>query len=598
MKHSYYEIKVWFLPVLCVGIAFLHGLFLYSASSSMDDVYITYWVAKTLSNFGTIINYNGEVLEQSSSLLHVIILAVLHRLSGISLPNLGIYFSALMGGLTMLAAWRLACFLKVRSAWFVVLFCAWFPYLVYWSFTGLETTLVAFITVLLVYSTIRLLTEPVSLFVFLSAVLLSCAYIVTRPEAVFVMLAFLIGIAFYLIGHNILLKKRNQLTYGKTYYAKIAILIGINLAFFTLLSLWRYNHFGYMFPQPVYAKASGIHLERSIQGIEYLLEHFWIPSLVILMVLAVFTLYRILSSQTNERKRVAFVTIISFIVATFAFIVTSGGDWMMGGRFLVPILPLLVILGIYSITKLPKQMSRIVLIFLVLIATFDTLKFFKSNWTIIPLPLAKSVYSQVLHDFELSEKEVPWFERATREHLRDLPVITMLDTVIERLLATHQQTPLTIFSGQMGITPFYIAQKYFGKVRFLDRFALTTTDFTLCPVTRHLYRGKYGIQLSLWYFLQLKFDEIQNKCLLQRPAIIYNLFKHRKGSNFEFLEKNGYKIVYVQFGKIATGVWLGQKKKNSDQYIAVRNDLVPLIGELNPSSYKWPTVRRSGKWSW
>jgi hypothetical protein len=138
MKHSYYEIKVWFLPVLCVGIAFLHGLFLYSASSSMDDVYITYWVAKTLSNFGTIINYNGEVLEQSSSLLHVIILAVLHRLSGISLPNLGIYFSALMGGLTMLAAWRLACFLKVRSAWFVVLFCAWFPYLVYWSFTGLE----------------------------------------------------------------------------------------------------------------------------------------------------------------------------------------------------------------------------------------------------------------------------------------------------------------------------------------------------------------------------------------------------------------------------------------------------------------------------
>ncbi|EDN68348.1 hypothetical protein BGP_1011 [Beggiatoa sp. PS] len=252
-------------------------------------------------------------------------------------------------------------------------------------------------------------------------------------------------------------------------------------------------------------------------------------------------------------------------------------------------------------------MSRIVLICLILTATFDTLKFFKSNEVVIPLPLAKSVYSQVLPDFGLSEKEVSWFEKVNRQHLRDLPFISMLDTVIERLLANHSQTPLTIFSGQMGIVPFYIAQKYFGKVRFLDRFALTTTDFTLCPVTRHLYRGKYGVQLIPWYFLDWKFDEIHTKCLIQRPAIVYDLFQYhwikwtsniKKQPVFETLENNGYQVVYVQFGDIATGSWLKQKNKNSNQYIAVRNDLATLIGELNPSHYKWPKVKRSGKWSW
>ncbi|MDY6991315.1 MAG: hypothetical protein SVR94_01745 [Pseudomonadota bacterium] len=73
----------WFIPILGVIIAFLHGLFLYGAATGRDDPYITYWAAQALSSFGHIINYNGVALEQSSSLLHVILLAVLHYFSGI-----------------------------------------------------------------------------------------------------------------------------------------------------------------------------------------------------------------------------------------------------------------------------------------------------------------------------------------------------------------------------------------------------------------------------------------------------------------------------------------------------------------------------------
>ncbi|MDM8558119.1 hypothetical protein [Candidatus Parabeggiatoa sp. HSG14] len=594
-KYLYHKYIGWLVPILCIGLAFLHGLFLYGATTGFDDIYITYWAAKGLSNFGHIINYNGEAIEQSSSLLHVMLLAILHRLSGISMPVLGVLFSATMGGLTILAAWRLAVFLNLQSAWFVAFFLALFPYLVYLSFSGLETTLVALIVVLLIYSIIRFLTEKVSISIFLFTFLFICAYIMVRPEAIFVMLAFLIGIVVYFLAHNILLKKR--FTYEKSYYVKFIILVGISLTIFTLLSFWRYQTFGQIFPQPVYAKASGIHLERLITGIEYFLEQYWIPSLVILTILVAGSLCDILLSPNYEKKNVSFMIMILFIVATLAFIVTSGGDWMSGGRFIVPILPLLVISGLYVITKIPQLMGNAILMSLALTAIFDAAKFPKYDSIGISLPLAKAVYSPVLQDFNLSENTFFWAETANRGHLRDIPFIIMLNTVIKRLLTT-QPTPLTIFTSQMGMIPFYITPEHFKQIQFLDRFALTTNDFTNCRITKHLYKGRFGIQLSYWYFFQ-HFDDIRIHCSLQRPAIIYNLFHQRTQAPFKTLEQYGYKIIYFQSGLIATGGWWVQpQKKYANQYLAVRNDLVEQVGKLNPSFYKWPTVRRSGKWSW
>ncbi|EDN68036.1 membrane protein [Beggiatoa sp. PS] len=177
--------SIWLIPILCVVIAFLHGLFLYGAASGRDDPYITYWAAQALSDFGKIVNYNGEAVEQSSSLLHVILLAILYKISNISMPVLGVFFSAMMGALTILAAWRLAIFLNLKAAWFVALFLALFPYLVYLSFSGLETTLVAFIVVLLVYSVIRFLTEKISFSLLIFIILSIGAYILSRPEAIF-----------------------------------------------------------------------------------------------------------------------------------------------------------------------------------------------------------------------------------------------------------------------------------------------------------------------------------------------------------------------------------------------------------------------------
>src|SRR5689334_2064756 len=58
-------------------VAVLHGALLYTASGH-DDSHITYWAARTLAASGEILNYNGERIEQSSTLLLVLLLAAAH----------------------------------------------------------------------------------------------------------------------------------------------------------------------------------------------------------------------------------------------------------------------------------------------------------------------------------------------------------------------------------------------------------------------------------------------------------------------------------------------------------------------------------------
>jgi len=61
------QYTAWLVPVLCLGIALLHGIFLYGGSSGRDDAYITYGAAQALSEFKKFVNYNGEAVEQSTS---------------------------------------------------------------------------------------------------------------------------------------------------------------------------------------------------------------------------------------------------------------------------------------------------------------------------------------------------------------------------------------------------------------------------------------------------------------------------------------------------------------------------------------------------
>ena len=181
-------------PVL-IPIAVLVGLSTaLFPSAGRDDAYITYWAAYALGEFGEIVNLNGERLEQSSSLLHVIVLAVASWLTPLSVASAGPIVSLLSGVLTLVYTYRLAGLMVPR--WYGVMatmIVATVAPFVYWSTGGLEGTLSALVATALMYYLIdplHLSKSHKSKWVMIVVV---PAYILVRPEGIFVLTALLIG---------------------------------------------------------------------------------------------------------------------------------------------------------------------------------------------------------------------------------------------------------------------------------------------------------------------------------------------------------------------------------------------------------------------
>jgi hypothetical protein len=132
---------VW-LVVSC-AILLATGFVLF-ASAGRDDAHLSYWPAHTLAHIGQITNYSGDRVEQSSSLLHVVSLAAIARLTGTDPVTFGKAFSAFFGAATIVGLFVLVQRIASQRAALAATFIAsTSPYLLYWSYGGLETTLAA-----------------------------------------------------------------------------------------------------------------------------------------------------------------------------------------------------------------------------------------------------------------------------------------------------------------------------------------------------------------------------------------------------------------------------------------------------------------------
>src|SRR5262249_33831209 len=124
-------------------ILVLTGL-LFFASTGPDDPHITYWSAYTLARFGQILNYNGYHVEQSSSLLQVALLALLSKFIPIAIVTLGKISSIAFGVASVIAISKLVMRVAGRAAAFVAaMLTAASSSFIYWSYGGLESTLVS-----------------------------------------------------------------------------------------------------------------------------------------------------------------------------------------------------------------------------------------------------------------------------------------------------------------------------------------------------------------------------------------------------------------------------------------------------------------------
>ncbi len=543
MTFKKYKQGVPYLIFLLIGIFFF-------PSAGRDDVHITYWAAYTLSNFGEILNYNGDRIEQSSSLLHTLILASINYISKINIVDIGTSITIFCGLLTIFLTGRLSLIVK-QEKFFPQIITATSAPLLYWSFGALEASIVSAIILFLLITTIKF-SSDVTIKNYLLAITAIILYLLIRPEAFFVISLFLFIplIIFF---------------FSRQKYSAFLILIATTIFFFIAIVIFRYTYFGSFFPQPVEAKMGASIIGKVYSGIAYYLTSFKQYPFLILLVLPIAFYITIKIKETIQNKNL--VIIISLLLAFGLFIIFSGGDWMEGARFFVPTIgPAIIVMSLFYIPLIGQKQAVIIGVLLNLMCL---LYFTIKSSTGYPIPYYKDYVTAMP-----KTKEFSFFETTNRVHYRDIPLIIEFKAILKKI--TLQGIKPRIMSWQAGMVPYHIFKDYYKQAKFIDLAALSTSDFTECSITNILPRTKGGISMNYKYFFS-HIDELQEVCDIMAPDIIFDL-DSKNLRKLNTLEASGYTLVYLQTGNIVNyGLFKGGYVGGT-QFIAVKTDIVTRLG--------------------
>jgi hypothetical protein len=416
----------WLGALLPLGFGFV--VFPYAGH---DDKYITFWEAHALATRGAFVNYNGERLEQSSSLLFAVLLATLHALTHVALSVLATLLSASGAVLLIWATGRLAARVDSRIENPARLLTAACTPVMYWAFSGTEMTLAAALLVALTDATIDFLrsAQGVRRVLFWLAL-----YLLVRPEAPFVVCAALLASAIVESAAR----------------RRIAIIGGATVLFSSVIAGARLAYFGRPLPQAPYGRV--LELFDLREGVSYFARGDQLASGASLLL--------ILALLGVRRQPILAV----FAGAALALVVLAGGDWMIGSRLLLPALPLCLVL---ALSRGAPRWTVVSALGLEIVCTFAFARGFSTS-----IPVGTEIV------FSRPESAGPlaggnWLERHNRLHARDLLFVPML----ERALRDHGGRPV-VRSGQAGMVMFSVARDLPDRFHFIDAGCLTTRTHT------------------------------------------------------------------------------------------------------------------------
>lgn len=260
-----------------------------------DDSYITFrYVERFLKGKGITFN-DGERVEGFSHPLWFFLLSFFKLLFPFKIETISQilgFLSSILILFFLYNSFENSKFSKSLSS----LFLLTTPAFLYYSSSGLETTLFALLILLVFLYNKNYITSGI----FLG--LLS----ITRPEGV------LYGILFFIFNFKKI---------KKYFYGLILFLIP-----FISYEIFRIIYFNDIFPNTFYAKPSGIY--GSSGGIFYIFP--WIYSIGGPFIFLLFFLKKISKSA------------IALIFSNLIFLIYTQGDWMLFGRLIFPIYPLIL----------------------------------------------------------------------------------------------------------------------------------------------------------------------------------------------------------------------------------------------------------------
>jgi hypothetical protein len=563
-----------FASILLVIIGFcLYG------SAGRDDAHITYWPAYTLAHMGKIINYNGEVVEQSSSLLQVVLLASFHVASGVDIVTLGRLVSILFGVLSLLLTYILASRFHTKAGPAAALATSLCGSFVYWSFGGLETTLTAFCTLWLLLKFDDILnSQPVSYFEWGHVSIATLAFITVRPEMPIVLGCIVLGTATILFWKSLWAQVKGKLLF----LTMLVILIVLSL--FSV----RYFTFGHFFPLPVSAKSSSFSAEQATNGLRYIYGLLRSPSGletgitpiglfgITAFFCSLFHAYRNIFQYREDTQSLVFTLSICFSLSYISFIVLSGGDWMEAGRFIVPMVPIASVFVVSTIYIYFMSWSKYIVLFGIFMLTLSTNVNIVENQSTGVSNLHRESYRKDLKN-ALTNRKIPydtysWFEKYNKVHARDLVSIQKLSSIIR----SHSKSDgLNILSGQMGIVMYHLNKKYRENIEVIDNYNLTTNKISKCA-PEDVNVGRSGSHVRILEIIN-NIGYYEDRCNIDKPDIIY----HLQGEYDELLRDRGYIDIYRQEGYMSLEhEYMEGSTVTSDQFIMISKSLYKQIGDV------------------
>jgi hypothetical protein len=541
----------------------LGGFFL-GFSGSVDDAHITFWAAQALGDENQILNYNFERVEQSSALSQVLLLALLHAASGMSVVILG-HITTLLAALAALCyTGKLAQRIHPQSAGIAFLLLATSPFFVYWSFSGMEGPLLALLLVLFLIRLDCWLQEKCTL---VTVFLLSMVVQMTRPEMPLVLCIFALALFPVRALLNIHAWNRKSL---------VALLL-MQLACAGLLTGWRWWYFGDVVPQPVNAKIGSMSFVSLLQGLQYLRETVLDVRLLLPGALVVTGGFLVLL-----RWREPSAVLLVVLLATYSvFVIASGGDWMAAGRFWVPVTPLAMVLVALVLVRICTSVAMKNSLLLLMVAGNLMYLWRGTSVDFNGVPLWK--HTQLVEMDRAAD--FSFFERHAREHLHDIPTLGFTRPLVEKLLAVRSEhgnaAPVNIMAGQMGMLPFYLAKDFGRRVHFFDRNGITERTLTDCPVAAALPRTRNGIGTGYEWIVENR-AALESQCGFVMPDIVFDIETGWNRRNIVALEQAEYIFVYRQRGHVfeeSQDSWLPMRKIGAGQFIAISRTVWEQLGK-------------------
>jgi len=337
----------WKLLILC-GLFFLIGhYFMYGL---IDDTFISLRYAQFYAKGDGLVFNLGERVEGYTCFLWVILIGTLHYVTGTSLEILAKTMGIFFGFLTLATTWFLLGFSKPKqpSREAMILILATHLPLIFWSFSGMETS---FYTFLLLLSTIFLASfwhsnTSSKAHLVLAGLFMGLAGL-TRPETYL----FFITTVMVLFACS----KKNRWRWTLFYCMGFLPLVLAHV-------FWRYSYYGFWLPNTFYVKVDHSSTEGIIYGLFYFLRGFWTH--IGLFALAFFAIIR-----NRKRWQTIEIYVAVMVLSQIFAILYTGADHFLELRYFVYLVPFLIFLAYSGLNQIPMKRSlhSLVILFLCLL---------------------------------------------------------------------------------------------------------------------------------------------------------------------------------------------------------------------------------------